>query len=310
MQNKNIRRYAQYARGFGLAATVVTIGITARFGWLQGEDLITSVCYAAGLGMASFFVGYGLVLAWASHKAKLPHFITAAACLVFVISVAVELTSHLGATASARSHDMTKASDATNIHNDKRAELERARADLAAMKPTRTPAAISAEMQGIESRPWFASVAACADPAKYGSYGNSCRRYVALKGELATSQARAALDARVQKLTAEASTSSTGHSLAAAQSAALAQYATWNTRPTQDETVKTNMALQLLLALYFVAIGLVNLVGHALDEALNDEAEAKPTADIVFFKAPSVGTAHVGPTSGPMIPASLKVANG
>lgn len=292
-----------HAKRGGLLFTCLAASIAATFGWSQGHDLISKVCLAVGLAGASFVVGYALVFAHAAFKQG-KHAVGCAAVALFAVAVAVELLSHLGATAASRQADLSQARHQTNTYTDTRGELERARSDLAAMKPTRTPAAISAEMQGIESRPWFAGTANCVSP---GSYGNSCRRYIALKGELATAQARAALDKRVQDLTARSAESSTGHSVAGAQSQVLASIATQSTKPTADQEFWTNVGVSMLLAIFFVMSGLLNFIAYAFEQA---EPAAQPTAAIVPFKAPTVGTAHVGPTSGPMIPASLKVANG
>lgn len=275
-----IQTMARYAKWAGLVATLLTIGITARFGWLQGEDAVTSICYAGGLALASFLVGYGLVFAWASHRAGLHWLITTAAVVVFAIAVAVEMLSHLGATASARNHDMAKASEATNSYTDTRAEIARKEAELAAQKAPRVATAISADMAGLEQRPWFANTQGCTAP---GAYGNSCRRYQALKSELAVSQRYAALEREIRDLKARSAASTAGHSVAAAQTSALAQYATLSIRPSEDDKARTNMGIQLLLALYFVAIGLVNLIAHALDaETVSASAEAaRPTATVI-----------------------------
>lgn len=250
------------AKVCGFLATALTALVTARFGWMQGEDTITCIVYAGGLALASFLVGYGLVFAYASYKAKLPFAITASCVFIFMISVAVEVLSHIGSAASARSHDIEQATQQTTTYTDTRAELDRARADLAAIPNGRVPATISAEMATLESRPWFSQTASCANP---GSYANSCRRYQSLKGELATAQQRAALSAKVEKLANTSATTTAGHSVVASQTKAIAAYANWTIKPTQDDQTKTNMAITLLLACYFVSMGLLNLVAHALD---------------------------------------------
>jgi len=254
--------HVKAAKAAGFVATALTALVTARFGWMQGEDIITCIVYAGGLALASFLVGYGLVFAWASHKAKLPIAITASCVFIFAIAVAVEILSHIGSAASARTHDIEQATQQTTTYTDTRAELDRARAELATIAPGRAPAAVSAEMATLESRPWFGQTAQCATP---GSYANSCKRYQALKGELATAQRRAALDAKIEKLTTASATTTAGHSVVASQTKAIAAYASWNIKPSQDDQTKTNMAITLLLACYFVSMGLLNLVAHALD---------------------------------------------
>lgn len=272
----HVETMALWAKRAGLFATLLTIGITARFGWMQGEDIITSVCYAGGLALASFLVGYGLVFAWAAHKRRMGGLIVGACIAVFMIAVAVELLSHLGATASARTHDMARASEQTNAYADTRGELARARSELAALKATRPAAAIEAEMAALRNRVGWERTKQC---SQVGGYPTLCRQYSALASDLAIAKQRADLDARIQRLTATSATTTSGHSVAAAQSSALAAYATLSIRPSDDDKVRTNMAIQLLLALYFVAIGLVNLIAHAL-EGDPAPAAAQPTATL------------------------------
>lgn len=276
------------AKAAGFVATALTALVTARFGWMQGEDTITCIVYAGGLALASFLVGYGLVFAWASHKAKLPVAITASCVFIFAISVAVEVLSHIGSAASARSHDIEQATQQTTTYTDTRAELDRARADLATIPPGRVPASISAELATLEARPWFAQTASCATP---GSYANSCRRYQALKGELATAQRRAALDAKIEKLTTASATTTAGHSVVASQTKAIAAYANWTIKPSQDDQTRTNMAITLLLACYFVSMGLLNLVAHALD-GIGTSPDGGNRANVVPFTPANTNAPH------------------
>jgi hypothetical protein len=285
----HIDTMAKRAKQVGFIATAITSAVTARFGWLQGEDLLTSIVYAAGLGLASFLVGYGLVFAWESYRRKLPAGVTIAAVFVFAIAVVVEVLSHVGANASARTHDISRAAEQTATYTDTRAELERARADLSTMKQTRAPATISADMASLETRPWFAQTASCANP---GSYANSCRRYQALKGELAAAQARTALDQRIQKLAGQSATSTAGHSVAMAQTKAIASYATWSTNPGAEDQAKANMMITLILAAYFVSLGLVNLVAQAFDPEPSSGKEAATTAQVFDFPAKPATAAH------------------
>lgn len=303
----HIDTMAKRARQAGFIATALTAAITARFGYIQGEDAITSVVYAGGLGLASFLVGYGLVFAWTAYKRQMPWTIVIASVAVFSIAVVVEVLSHVGANASARTHDIAKASEQTNTYRDTRGELERARNDLAQMKATRSPSAISADMAGLEVRPWFASTNSCATP---GSYGNSCRRYIALKGELGQAQERASLDKRVQALASQAATSTAGHSVVASQASAIASYATWTVRPSEDDKAKTNMVITLIMAAYFVSLGLLNLVAQAFDPD-PDTAKAEPTAEIIpmqpRYQAPAPSIAPpVNPLSKTTIGAALE----
>jgi len=288
----HIDTMAKRAKQVGFVATAITSAVTARFGWLQGEDVITSIVYAVGLGLASFMVGYGLVFAWESRKRNMPAGVTIASVAIFAIAVIVEVLSHVGANASARSHDMARATEQTNAYADTRNQLDQARADLAAIRPTRAPAAVSADMARIEGAKWFSNTSGCTNPNPAGSgrgYGNSCNKYNVLKGELATAQNRMALAAKIDQLAGTSATSSAGHSVALAQTKAVASYATWNTNPGADDQAKTNMAITLILALYFVSLGLVNLVAQAFDPEDGTTTAAQPSAEIVRpqFRKPS-----------------------
>lgn len=265
-----------WAKRAGFVATCLAAAIAASFGAAQGEGFIGKVCLAAGLALASFIVGYSLVFAYAAFKDRKP-IVGIAATSLFAVAVCVELLSHLGFTAASRQADLTQARHQTNTYSDARGELERARADLAAMKQTRTPAAISADMQAIEIRPWFAGTANCSAP---GTYTNTCRRYLALKGELGAAQARAGLDKRVQTLAAKAAETTTGHSTAGAQSTALAAMAAGTTKPTAEQEFWTNIGISALLAVFFVMSGLLNFIAFAFDSEAAAPAETK-TAQII-----------------------------
>lgn len=293
MHAGSIHQLIPHAKRAGFVATCLAAAIAASFGWSQGEGYVGKACLATGLALASFIVGYSLVFAYAAHKDN-RRGVAFAAIALFAVAVCVELLSHLGFTAASRQADLTQARHQTNTYSDTRGELERARADLATMKPGRTPQAISADMQAMETRPWFAETVQCTNP---GRYGNSCRRYLALKGELATAQTRAQLDARIQKLTAQAATTSTGHSTVGAQSNVLASVASMSTKPTADQEFWTNIGISALLAIFFVMSGLLNFIAFAFDE---DDGQSQPaTAEIKQFtpKAarPSTYVAEIPP---------------
>jgi len=285
MHAGSIEQLIPHAKRAGFIATVLAAAIAASFGWSQGEGYIGKACLAIGLALASFVVGYSLVFANAAFKSGSKS-VGIACVALFSVAVAVELLSHLGFTAASRQADLTQARHQTNTYTDVRGELERARADLSAMKPGRNPAAISADMANIETRPWFADTARCANPGK--SYGNSCKRYNALKGELATAQDRAKLDKRITDLTATSAVTSTGHSTVGAQSNVLASVAAFTTKPTAEQEFWTNIGISLLLAVFFVMSGLLNFIAYAFDKH-----EDKRSAEIIDFGS-SNGTFEVG----------------
>lgn len=277
----SVKDLIPHAKRAGFLATCLAAAIAASFGWSQGEGYIGKACLATGLALASFIVGYSLVFAYAAFREG-KRYVGLAATALFAVAVCVELLSHLGFTAASRQADLTQARHQTNTYTDTRGELDRARAELAGMKQVRPAATISADMAAIETRAWFAGTNACATP---GGYGNSCRRYLGLKGELAASQARAALDKRITTLAAQSATSSTGHSTVGAQSSVLASVASGSTKPTAEQEFWTNIGISALLAIFFVMSGLLNFIAYAMDD--DPAAEAK-SAEIIRpdFKAP------------------------
>lgn len=281
MHAGSIKELIPHAKRAGFVATCLAAAIAASFGWSQGEGYIGKACLATGLALASFIVGYSLVFAnaaWAEGKKG----IALASTALFAVAVCVELLSHLGFTAASRQADLTQARHQTNTYTDTRGELDRARAELTGIKQVRPAATISSQMANLEARPWFAGTKSCVEP---GRYGNSCRQYQALKGELAASQERARLDKRIQTLTAQAANTSAGHSTIGAQSTVLASVASMSTKPTAEQEFWTNIGISALMAIFFVMSGLLNLIAYAFET--KDEIEAK-TAEIItpIFRAP------------------------
>lgn len=265
----NFSTELKWAERAGFVATLLTAVITARFGWMQGEDMPTRIAYAAGLSICSFLVGYALVFAWRSYKMALPAVITNACVAVFCVAVCVEMLSHVGSAASARMHDMETASVKTNGYNDTRLNLEEARNELSSLPRSRPSGTITAEIEKMKTRKGWDESKGCSD---VGSYPTLCRAVGSLRAELATAQQRDSLTARIEKLSTASAGAEMGHSVVDSQTSYVASLLNGTTQPTKDEKYWTNSNVTLLLGLYFVMMGLVNLIVAAI------KSEMAPTS--------------------------------
>lgn len=135
--------------------------------------------------------------------------------------------------------------------------------------------------------------------------GGVCDRLKALDAELSVAKRRATIEAQLSNATSAVQNAKGGAgNVADPQSAAMASTLGFFGILTSPDTIGLLAPLGIALALFLAGwwgteIGFV-IRGIAI------EAEAQPTAAIVPFKAPNIGTAHVGPTSGPLIPANFK----
>lgn len=280
----SIDKLLPHAKWAGFVATCLAAAIAASFGWSQGEGVIGRLCLAVGLALASFIVGYSLVFAYAAAKRGMK-VVAFAASALFVVAVCVELLSHLGYTAASRQHDLSIAQHQTTTYTDVRGEIDRARTELANLPNGKPAPAIEAEMAGMRSRVGWERSRQCSDP---GAYPTFCRQYAGLASSLESAKRRAALDRRIQDLTAKSASSGEGHSTVGAQSNILAAIATQSTKPSAEQQFWTNIGISALLAVFFVMSGLLNFIAYAFEpEPL---AAARPTGalndNIRQFQAP------------------------
>lgn len=198
---------------------------------------------------------------------------------------------------------VTKAADNTvNAKNleDRATELKRIEGELATMANIPALATATSALDKLKTRKGWNETNGCANP---GSFAVLCRQVADANRAIGAAQRKQTLETRQRELSTK-NENTRGENISKADPAAewLAGVTGWKFESAQ-------MAIAGYMAVVMMLVGMLG-VHYGLQVYGMDEAEAQPTAAIVPFKAPSVGTAHVGPTSGPMIPASLKVANG
>lgn len=198
---------------------------------------------------------------------------------------------------------INKAADNTvNAKNleDRATELKRIEGELANLSNIPALATATSALDKLKTRKGWAETNGCANP---GSFTVLCRQVADANRIIGAAQRKENLEARQRDLSTK-NERTTGAQVSKADPAAegLAAFTGWQMQSAQMVIAGFMAVVMMLVGMFGVHFGLL-VYGM-------DEAEAQPTAAIVPFKAHNIGTAHVGPTSGPMIPASLKVANG
>ena len=187
---------------------------------------------------------------------------------------------------------------------DRATELKRIEGELANMTNVPALATATSALDKLKTRKGWNETNGCAN-ANPGGYTVLCRQVADHKRIIGAAQRKETLETRQRELSSK-NERVTGSQVSKADPAAegLAAFTGWQMQSAQMVIAGFMAVVMMLVGMFGVHFGLV-VYGM-------DETEAQPTAAIVPFKAPAhpVGTAHVGPTSGPMIPASLKAANG
>jgi len=282
MHAASIDKIIPWAKRAGFLATCLAAAAAAQFGWDQGSGHVGKALTLAGFCvLASFVVGYAPVFAFNAYRQG-ARTIGHAAVVLLVVGIAVEAVGAFGFNAAARFSGVQVAQRTIETNSDIRSDIIRKEADLAAMKPTRAPAAISADMANIESRAWFAGTVAC---SSVGNYGNSCKRYNGFKGELASAQARASLDKELRDLKSRAATADLGQSDVGSQTRIIASAANFAVTPSAEQEYWTFVSVSALFTLFMVLSGLINFIAYGIDP----EAPAQHSAEIVRpqFRKPS-----------------------
>ena len=284
-----------WAKRLGFIATGLAAAAAGQFGWAMGSgNFVKSVTLAGFCVVATAIVGYALVFAYRAHMEGRTG-IRNVSVFLFAGAVCVELLGAFGFNAAARVSNMTTAKHNASTYADTRGELDAARSARDAIKVGRAPAAISADMASLETRPWFSGTANCATP---GGYGNSCRRYQGFKAELATAQERARLDAKVTALAAAAATADVGHSDVNAQNRVVASVATFSMAPTAEQEHWAFIAVAMIFAVFMVMSSLLNFLAYAFDAPL--PSAAAHSAEIIQHPTAkpktAVATLNLGPS--------------
>lgn len=265
------------AKRAGFVATVLAATIAGSFGWTIGTGIVEKVCFATGLGLASFIVGYGLVFAYHAWKRQL-YGVALAACALFAVAVSVEFLSHIGFTASHRTANVQQAVVQTAAYTDHRkiiADLERDLARLEAkhdwQKSMDSPESYDAKLKAMEGDLIWKRTKQCTD-ATLPDSREFCARYGSLKAERAIAHDRMVVAEEIrltreqlEKAREEAKNVQMGNSTVANQGIVLASLLSGELNPDEEVQTWTNYGISALLALFFITAGLLNFVAYAFE---------------------------------------------
>lgn len=281
-----------HAKRAGAVATSLAAVIAGSFGWTIGAGLVEQVCFAVGLGLASFIVGYGLVFAYHAWKRQL-YGVAVAAVALFAVAVSVEFLSHVGFTASHRTANIQQAVVQTAAYTDHRkiiADLERDLARLEAkhdwQRSMDSPESYDAKLKAMEGDLIWKRTKQCTD-ATLPDSREFCARYGSLKAERAIAHDRIVVAEeirltreRLEKAREEAKNVQMGHSTVANQGVVLASLLSGDLNPDEEVQTWTNYGISALLALFFITAGLLNFVAYAFEtsvkEVVRQAAKAAP----------------------------------
>ncbi|TXH45638.1 MAG: hypothetical protein E6Q97_31300 [Desulfurellales bacterium] len=240
-----------------------------RFGWARGHDFFDKIGQGFGFAAASLMVGYGgilILMAWLKNLRVL----AVAFGFVWVISFAAETASHVGvlATNNAQTHNsavMSKARYEASVNGLKVAEadVKRLQGEVA-KEPALSADAAQGEIDRSKSHRFWTVTNGCAE-TKGPQTREFCARFFAARAALGEHEKRSAkladLQAAQERLAkAREGAASVTVNVAAsdAQSLALAKLLTLSLKPGEDASEATNIAAVLLLALFFVSLGMAN----------------------------------------------------
>ncbi len=266
-----------HAKRAGAIATGLAAVIAGSFGWTIGSGLVEQVCFAIGLGLASFIVGYGLVFAYHAWQRQL-YGVAVAACALFAVAVSVEFLSHVGFTASHRTANIQQATLQTTTYTDGRqiiADLERDLKRLESkydwQKSVDAPESYDAKLAAMEGDLLWKRTKGCTD-ATLPDSRKFCADHGSLKAERAVAHDRMvvaeeirAVKAQLSAERAKSSSTQVGHSTVANQGLVLATLFSGDLEPDQSTQTWTNIGISALLALFFITAGLLNFVAYAFD---------------------------------------------
>lgn len=265
------------AKRAGFVATLLAATIAGSFGWTIGAGIVEKVCFAIGLGLASFIVGYGLVFAYHAWKRQL-YAVAVAACALFAVAVSVEFLSHVGFTASHRTANVQQATLQTTAYTDGRQiigdyerDLRRLESKYDWQKSVDAPESYDAKLAAMEGDLIWKRTKACTD-ATLPDSRKFCAEHGTLKAERAIAHDRMVVAEEIKQAKdklaqARAASHKTevGHSTVANQGLVLATLFSGDLQPDESMQKWTNIGISALLALFFITAGLLNFVAYAFD---------------------------------------------
>lgn len=278
MHSNSFDELIPHMRRAGFVATSLAAVITAMFGWQLGENVVASVCLAGLLALCTFIVGYALVAAYHAYKRGMPG-VSAAACGLFAVAVAVEFLSHTGFNAANRDATIQQATFETTGYQDTRKNISNLEADLARLEAKHDWQKAYEPAEAYDDK-----IRVAEEKATYEESRGGCKkRCLALKQEAASLKAERAIaqdrvavkeeiklaKAELKAAREEAGHKTVGHAAGASQGAIIAAVASQNEKPSASAQFWTGVGISALLALFAIcAGGLLNFIAYAFEPAV------------------------------------------
>lgn len=189
----------------GVIAAGVLLAVSAamnwRFGYSLGKSELDGQIYGAASAAADCLKALVPFFFFAAIRNKMWSQ-AAASVLVWGVVTAYSLTSALGHAALNRMDTSGHRAIEAQAYKDLRADLDRAKGQLAWIPEHRPASAVEAQVDGMKTkREWTLSVG-CSD-IKSRTQRDFCQQYHTLSSELASAQQAAALEARIADVSAK-----------------------------------------------------------------------------------------------------------
>lgn len=236
----------------GVLAAAVLLAVSAamnwRFGYQLGKEEFDGVLYGSASVAADCLKALAPFFIFAAMKNRM--WVQAAASgMVWMVVIVYSLTSALGHAALNRGDTSGKRATEVQAYQDLRADLKRAKEQLAWVPAHRPAATVQAELSGLETHRRWASTKGCTDATVTASR-RFCENHAKLGAELASANEAAKLEARIaDRQAALAKLDGVTHSAADPQAAVLAKLAGIFLPGVKVEDVQTAMTIFIALLL-------------------------------------------------------------
>ena len=287
----------------GVLAAGVLLAVSAAMNWRFGVSLgrteLDGQIYGAASAAADCLKALVPFFFFAALKNRMWSQ-AAASAVVWVVVTAYSLTSALGHAALNRMDTSGQRVHEAQSYKDLRADLERAKGQLAWIPQHRPAAAVQSEMDGLKTKREWTWSNGCTDTKSKGNR-DFCQQLHTLSSELASAQQAATLEARAADMTAKLASAQGGSHATEGdpQAAFLAKVAGLVIPGTKVEDIQLAMTMFIALLLE-VGSGLGMYIAFSQWRLYDRQAPAAPVmATIATAPVIEQAPAIVAPAQAP-----------
>ena len=284
----------------GVLAAGVLLAVSAamnwRFGLSLGRTEFDGQIYGAASAAADCLKALVPFFFFAAIRNKMWSQATASA-LVWCVVTAYSLTSALGHAALNRYDTSGQRTIEAQSYKDLRADLDRAKGQLAWIPQHRPIASVQSEIDGLKTKREWGWSNGCTDTKSKGNR-DFCQQLFTLSSELASAQQAATLETRVADVSAKLAKAGGGHSMSEGdpQAVVLAKLAGLVVPGVKAEDVQTALTLFIALLLE-IGSGLGMYIAFSQWRLYDQEAPMAPaiqslaTTSVIEPAAPAIAAA-------------------